>query len=272
MRDLTKENSHYFRKFSLSCPQYAGEQGCKREGGCVCAKYGEIYSLIHALIKPEYRKLTINSFTGTLPDGTRVVEPTKVKEIRKKLWTYLYGDTDFKSGLDRKELNHFSALDKRFTDGSNLIIHGESYHTEKDGGFYVRKHVPMGKSLLASIVMIDAIYRRAYPTNKAMTYDWISFLQLRQLLKQKKSDELIETQEADWLVIDDLGLIDKNDYSKSNAWTKEMFDGFLIDRIEQRKPTILVCNFDITKVSLEEKMGAAFEKIAASSGTHILKV
>lgn len=272
MRDLSKEILHYSRKFSADCPQYAGEQNCKREGGCVCAKYGEIYALIHSLIKPEYRKLSINSFTGTLPDGTRVIEPTKVKEIRKKLWTYLYGEAEMKSGLDRKQLNQFSVLDKRFKDGTNLIIHGESHQTEKDGGFYVRKHVPMGKTLLASIVLIDAIYRRAYSTNKAMTYDWISFLQLRQLLKQKDSDLLIETQEADWLVIDDLDLIDRGDHSRASAWTKEMFDAFLIERIESRKPTIMVCNFDVTKVTLEEKMGAAFEKIVSSSNTHILKV
>jgi hypothetical protein len=272
MRDLSKEILYYSNKFSSDCPQYEGEKTCKREGGCVCAKYGEIYALIHSLIKPEYRKSNFYDFTGKLSDDAKTKVVSNASDIRKKLWTYLYGDADIKAGLDRKHLNQLSVLDKRFVDGSSLIIHGDSQHTEKDGGFYVRRHVPMGKTLLASIVMVDAIYRRAYPTNRAMTYDWISFLQLRQMLKQKENDQLSETQEADWLVIDDLDLIEKGDHSRSNAWTKEMFDSFLIERIEQRRPTILVCNFDATKTNLDEKMGAAFAKIVSSSNTHMLKV
>ena len=272
MRDISKEISHYTRKFSIACPQYSAGQDCKREGGCVCAKYGEIYALIHSLIKPDYRKATIYSFKGELPDGTQVMEKPRAAEIRKKMWAYLYGDAARKPQLDRSQLNYLSVLDRRFANGESLIIYGDSQQTDRNGAFHVKKHMPMGKTLLASIVMIDAMYRRAFPSNKAMTYDWISFLQLRQILKQKDSDLLIQTQESDWLVIDDLDIIDQGDHSRASAWTKEAFDAFLIDRIDQRKPTILVCNFDVIKITLGEKMGAAFEKIATSGSTHMIRV
>lgn len=275
MKDLSKEIFYYSRKFQIAskCPLFKADQECTREGGCVCAKYGEIKALIHSLIDPAYRNATISTFTGVLPDGRVAVETSKVNDVRKKIWTYLYGEKRVNSGYDRNQLNQISVMDKRFTDGDNLVIYGESFVNEKDGGFILKKHVPMGKTLLASIVLIDAIYRRAFNTNKAMTYDRVSFLSLKNLLKQKDKEALYEIQDVDWLVIDDMNIIDnRNVGDRINSWTKETLDAFLIDRFNNRKPTILVCNFDISKISLQDRMGEAFEKIVTASNTHLVKV
>lgn len=272
MRDLSNEILHYSRKFQLGCPQFGQKQECAREGGCVCSKMGEIYAHIHSFIKPEYRKASIYSFNGKLPDGTTAMESVRAKDVRKRIWTYLYGETPIAS-MTRPQMNAASVLDTRFAEGSSIIIHGDSYHMNKDDtGGYIKKHRPLGKTLLASIVMIDAIWRLSSPKNRAFAYDWVSFLQLKQMLKQKNRDELYDIQTADWLVIDDVDIIDNGRMERSAMWTKEVFDSFLMERLENRKPSIFVCNFDITSVSLADKMGAAFEKIALSSNTHVVKV
>lgn len=272
MRDLSREILDFSRKFQFKCPVYKGDGQCGRDGGCACAKFGEIYALVYDLIKPEYRKANFYSYNGCHPNGSSLVDTKIAAKIRKSLRTYLYGGARIPEGLTRTELNALSVLDERFKTGANLVVYGSGQQSSKRGGMYVKKHTPMGKTLIASIVLIDAIYRRSFPANKAMTYDWISFLQLRQMLKTKEDESLIETQEADWLVIDDLNIIDTGNRSKADAWTKETFDSFLIERLEARKPTILVCNFDITTGSLEEKMGSAFEKLVLLDNTHLVRV
>lgn len=291
MKDISKEISHYTHKFQIACPEYVDDVSssrCNRPGGCACEKFGEIHGLIHSLVKPEYRRTTVFSFTGRLPGPSgdksqevEVIPVTEASEIRKKLGNYLYGDykkaipAKMKDGtIDRAILNNVSQLDKRFSEGTNVIIYGENQMNAKSGGRFVpKKRPPAGKTLLASIILIDAINRRAFSSNKASSYEWVSFLQLRHMMKSKMDTaELDSIQEADWLVIDDIGLIVGADNTRADLWTREVFDSFLIERIENKKPTILVCEFDLENESLHDKMGAAFEKIARSSQTCLIKV
>ena len=295
MRDISREISHYTRKFQKTCPTFDPVSLCSRQGGCACAKAGEIYGLIHGIIKPEYRNATISWFTGTVPgENKKSSDESGSKEelcirVQKILSAYMYGDSknilknpELKMGKDqygrsiynRKVLDAESRMDQRFENGESVVIHGEPYRLLKsERASFVASKVQQGKTLLASILMMEAIHRKAFKSNKASTFEWISFLQLRQKLKDTSEDNDIDDfQTADWLVIDDIDLIIRNGISKADLWTREMFDSFLIERIEKRRPTILVCEFDITKESLKDKMGAAFEKIATSSSTTIVKV
>ena len=293
MRDISKEISKYTRKFSINCPLFGGETSqCRRPGGCACEKNGEIYGLIHSLIKPQYRQATIFSFDGKLrgADGKKIesaepaVDPAIATRVRGQLCDYLYKDrkevisarkTD--GSIDRAKLNANSQLDKRFVEGSNVIIYSNTYSCHEEGSkknhFLKIRSLPTGKTLLASIIMIDAIHRKAFSTNRASSYEWVSFLQLRTRLKNREdSTDLNDIQDADWLVIDDMNLIVPNETSRSDLWTREVFDSFLIERIENKKPTIMVCEFDIEKEPLLEKMGAAFEKIARSPQTCLINL
>jgi hypothetical protein len=298
MRDISREISHYKLKFQSSCPSLNSNQECSRPGGCACAKFAEIHGLIHSLIKPEYRNANFRWFDGKVRNigSTEIVQTLSqdvtslCKNVRMQLANYLYGDyqlvakniRELKMGEDeygrwicnRNLLNNFSVLDERFLKGENVIICGDPYKTQKDGVRFIPTKIPQGKTLLASIIMIDAIHRKAFSSNKAKSYEWISFLQLRQKMKSKDSEknDLEDFQYADWLVIDDIDLIVQNNMSKSDLWTKEVFDSFLMERIEHRLPTILVCDFDIGKESLKDKMGAAFEKIVTASNTCRIKV
>ena len=82
----------------------------------------------------------------------------------------------------------------------------------------------------------------------------------------------MDTQDADWLVIDDVSLPDQGASGGSVSLLKERFDSFIIDRLNSRKPTILVCNFDINKHSIIDKMGFAFHKIVTAENTCCIRV
>ncbi len=277
MRDISRTINLYTGKLQETCQFHEGERECSREEGCVCRKLGEIKALTQELIEPIYRNSTFDSFTGKLPDGQRAKpfrdDPNRINEVKKQLWKYLYGDTPMVPGGSREDYNRISIIDKRHREGASVVIHGKSgvYKKEQHGG-YRYEHVPTGKTLLASIIMLDAINRNKHPSGKNWTYDKVSFLELRQALKSK-DDSIYDMQDVDWLLIDDLvEIAEEGSSKKASGWTKEVFDAFLIDRIQNHKPTILVCNFDIEDISVEERMGLAFQKILSSHTTHEIKV
>lgn len=263
-----------------NCPSFCAETAdCKRQGGCACVKTAEIFATIKSLIPDEYIKSNIFSFDGCIVDAygkkQRVIKASEVERVRRSMWAFLY-KTEYdnsQSNLSRSEINEISALDERFKQGSNVIIHGDqkkAQNSNDDTSFskIILKKQPMGKTLLASVILMDAIWRRVSPQNKARTYDRISFLQLRQALKRQE-DIISDLENADWLVIDDICKIEQ---SNSATWTKETLDDFLMTRFLDKKPTILVFDFDIEKVSLHEIMGMSIAKIAESQNTFKIKV
>lgn len=274
MEDISKYLKHYLGQYRHSCPKYdTAEKECNRQGGCVCYKHAEILSTIRTLIPQEYRTANIFSFDGKTPDGNRVITRQAAEEIRRQLWGYLYrGEYQTSLGPDtpRSHLNALSILDNRFKQGTNLAIHGDQkkYNKRTTENLLSVKREPKGKTLLASVVMIDAIWRRISPNNIARTYDRISFLRLRQGLKRK--DEYVQdAQDADWLIIDDICMMEK---SSSSSWTKETLDDFVITRMAERKPTIFVFDFDITNAPLSDALGMGIAKVVDSHNTYKIHV
>lgn len=274
MEDISKYIKHYLKKIRPECPAFDSDNSeCKRHGGCVCYKTSEILANIRSVIPEEYRNANIFSYTGKV-GNKRIIDVREAHRIRSQLWSYLYeGELPVdKQRMTRGELNALSVLDERFKKGSSLVIHGDQKSIENnnnDGSSTFKiKREPKGKTLLASCVMIDAIWRRMSSKNIARTYDWISFLMLRQSLK--RGDSCVQDAlEADWLVIDDICKIDK---SNSASWTKEIVDDFIISRSSDGKPTILIFDFDVTKISLDDAMGNGIAKIVESQNTYKIKV
>lgn len=273
MEEISLSIKHYLKGIREGCPSFDEEQReCLREGGCACYKTAEIMATIRALIPEEYRNSNLFSYDGYLEGKKRVIEPKDVTRIKTEMWQYLY-KTPFNltiENMTRSELNRVSALDARFKKGCSLVIHGEQKQM-KDASEYTRMRTirePKGKTLLASIVLMDAIWRRTSPDNIARTYDWVSFLQLRQDLK--KSDRSVyDYEDADWLVIDDICQIERGNAA---AWTRETLDDFMVSRHSQGKPTILVFDFDVNNVSLSDVMGSGIAKIVESHNTTRIRV
>lgn len=273
MEDISSYIKHYLKQIRTDCPAFDEDNSeCQRKGGCVCYKTSEILANIRSIIPEEYRNSSIFSYTGKV-GNKRIVDVREAHRIRSQLWSYMYAG-EFpvdKQRMTRGELNALSVLDERFKKGSSLIIHGDqkSIEDREEGNSTFKiKREPKGKTLLASCVMIDAIWRRMSSQNMARTYDWISFLMLRQSLKRGDSD-VQDALDADWLVIDDICKIDKGNAS---SWTKEIVDDFIISRSSEGKPTILVFDFDVTRVSLDEAMGSGISKIVESQNTYKIKV
>jgi hypothetical protein len=275
MEDISEYIKHHLIQLRPSCPSYnATNLECTRSGGCVCYKTAEVFANIRSLIPQEYRNATIYDYTGRAKGSKkRVLTANEAVNIRNQLWGYMYeGEMDQSvTSMKRSELNERSILDTRFRKGTNLVIHGDQKSIKSSEGYehasFAYSREPKGKTLLASCVMIDAIWRRTSAQNQARTYDWISFLQLRQALK--KGRDLSDAQDADWLVIDDICKIEK---SNSSSWTKETIDDFITSRSHDGKPTILIFDFDVDKVSLSDTMGTGIAKIVESSNTYRIKV
>jgi len=272
MENISRYIKHYLLEIRKDCPSFdESENVCNREGGCVCLKTSEILANIRSLIPEEYRNTNLFTFNGKV-GNKRVLPGNKAAEVRGNLWDYMYkGEIDPSiDNLSRNQMNALSVLDQRFKKGSNLVIHGDqkSLQGNSSSPSFIMKQEPKGKTLLASAVMIDAIWRRSSPNSIARTYDWISFLRLRQGLK-KNAEYVHEAQDADWLVIDDICKIEK---SNSAGWTKETLDDFIISRSDEGKPTILVFDFDVEKVSLADVMGSGIAKIVESGNTYRVKV
>lgn len=272
MENISSYIKHYLLEIRKDCPSFnADSTDCEREGGCVCLKTSEILANIRSLIPEEYRNVNLFTFNGKI-GNKRVLSGNKAAEVRNDLWKYMYnGEMDPSlNNLSRTQMNELSVLDERFRKGSNLVIHGDqkSLKGSENSTSFIMKQEPKGKTLLASAVMIDAIWRRVSPNNTARTYDWISFLRLRQGLK-KNAEYVRDAQDSDWLVIDDICKIDKGNAA---SWTKETLDDFVVSRSAENKPTILVFDFDVEKVSLADAMGSGIAKIVESGNTYRIKV
>tara|TARA_B100000614_G_scaffold262895_1_gene299693 strand:+ start:47292 stop:48164 length:873 start_codon:yes stop_codon:yes gene_type:complete len=280
MQDISKYIHYFSSIYRKNCSHWdKSEKACTNKGGCICAKFGEVQGHIRSLIQPNYRNATIYDYTGTLekPDGevVRVVSVEDVEHIQDQMWKFLYGDAPFQEDLTRPELNALSVLDDRFKRGECLVIHGDARRQSKYEKMHMQERMPTGKSFLASIATIDAIWRRCFITNTAITYDWASFLKMRILLKTRyieEHQEVEEAKESDFLVIDDINTISGEFGDKAANWTREKLDNFLMYRMDHHKPTILVCNFDVEKVDLPGHMGDAFDKLVYSSGTTRIRV
>lgn len=272
MENISRYINHYLLEIRKDCPSFdVGERDCQREGGCACMKTSEILANIRSLIPEDYRSTNLFTFNGKV-GNKRVLSGNKAAEVRSALWDYMYkGKIDPSlDNLTRQQMNDLSVLDERFRKGSSLVIHGDQKSLRESSGnaSFIMKQEPKGKTLLASSVMIDAIWRRVSPNNIARTYDWISFLRLRQGLK-KDADYVWDAQDSDWLVIDDICKIDKGNAA---SWTKETLDDFIVSRSAEGKPTILVFDFDVEKVSLADTMGPGIAKIVESGNTYRVKV
>ena len=257
---------------SSYCQYYKGNDQCKREEGCFCRKLAEVRGLIDHVIPSEYKDLSINNARGYIT--TREGKPQKVwsddntAKIQETLRSYLFGGEDILNITDRESYNKYSKMDLRFFEGDNVIIHGSTSVANK---FSSRSNpVPTGKTLISCIIMKEAIWRRIYKSNKAETYNIVSYHTLKQDLKAK-TDKANNLRESDWLVIDDISLpvIDTDFVHQSFV---SLFDDFLMSRMEAKLPTILICDFDVTSRDYTSSIGYSFQKMISSKNSWLISV
>lgn len=257
---------------NLPCQYYIGNDECNRADGCYCRKISEVLGHIDHVIPSEYRNLTINNASGYITDRDGVRKQVwsyenKIK-IQKFLRNYLYGGAELFVLQDRESCNLSSKMDERYVNGESVIIHGSAVR-DKVNSMPVQP-LPTGRSLIASLILKEAIWRRLYKTNRADTYGFISYQNLKFELKDK-SEMIPIYKDYDWLVIDDINLpLDKSEFSYQSMLA--LFDDFLMSRIEQKLPTILVCDFDVTACDYTNLVGFSFQKLITMKTTWNVQV
>jgi len=213
------------------------------------------------IVPKGYRKFDINSLTGFSESSEQILNDDSASEAKKIISKFLWSSLSMESLREMKyefmkeKFCSISNVDYRYEDGTNVVIYGG--HQK-------------GKTLCASIIMNHIIDMHTYNSkNYSQIYDWISFGILRENLRNKNDENLTYLKGVDWLVVDDIIVLEGN-ARQAKKYDAYLLDSFFLSRIEDELPTIFVFNFDITgktSTAWEDLYGVAINKIISNSNT-----
>lgn len=234
-----------------------------------CSSLAEFWAYVYATVPENHAKYNITDFSGMtiLKDKTTNISvPPKVVLFAKNQicnycwgigWDYIKNEIA-KMGKDDIPtfLRKRSAMSHRYRRGNNVAIFGKS---EK----------PIGKTMLASIVMKEAIKLRLMAGDRGQTYNWIDFSRLLFYIGSSNPD-LVNYRSCDWLVIDNISK--KARSAAQLTLLTDFLDPFIMERFENKLPTILVFKFDIRDESLliEKTFGIGISKMINSDRTFLI--
>jgi len=207
-----------------------------------------------------------NSKTITIP---KAIAKRARNLICKYCWNVPWRNIAEKKKQGQKAVQEYlrtrSVMGKRYFDGNNIAIYGESKK-------------PIGRTMLASIVMNEAIKLRHTKHVISHTYDWVDFSHLFREIERSMMDndhkggdndskDLIGYKTCDWLVVDNIQK--KLRSEKQNTLYSDFLDSFFHGRYESELPTILVFKFDIRDklFDFEKTYGIGLSKMLESDRT-----
>lgn len=268
MKNIETLKKIYLERFAFKYYNKSREQLCECEE-IQCSSLAEFWAYVHAVVPENHAKYNIFDFDGiaVLRDNTRDISvPPKVALHAKNQicrycwgigWDYIKEET---ADINKDDIHSFlrkrSALPTRYEDGNNVVIFGTSER-------------PIGKTMLASIVMKEAIRMRIASRDRGQTYNWIDFSKLLSYIAIDSSD-LVNYRSCDWLVIDNI--MRKSRSAAQLTLLTDFLDPFFIERFENKLPTILVFKFDIRDKSLlmEKIFGIGMSRIVESDRTFMV--
>lgn len=235
-------------KSSLSVLQ----QSCKHHPGCAdfcyCRALAEVIGYQSAILPGKYAHLEISDFTGKV-NGKQVVDSALLASAISSFMRYCFDNPKLSKDTPRSKLNSASVMDRRFLAGCSVVIHGDVKNSvgKSAGG-------ALGRSLLAALVLKEAIWRRMFKGNEAITYRFASIHDLIGEVFDKNHPD--SSWLTDWLVIDDV----TNDIRRPVA---TVLDQIISRRRTLNLPTILVLQFDASSVDgeLEDVIGHMASKL-----------
>ena len=236
MKSIQLIKEKYQKEFALKYCNIEDVFLCKKEV-CRCRVMAEIWSYIDAIIPEEFRHLSILDFSGsskTEKDLLSIEIATRAKDmVCLYCWGMSWTDVKKKHRTEKrikKFLNKNSIIAQRREQGTNVVIFGESRR-------------PLGRTLIASIIMKEAIKLRMRKGDRGQSYDWIDFACLKNAIL-KDTYDLTDYRSCDWLVVDN---IENNLFSseKQKLFINDIVTPFFSGRKADNLPTILVFKFDI---------------------------
>lgn len=268
MRNITNLISRHLAQYQSSCESFKNNV-CVNPNGCHCQKWAEIWAHIDSTVPDEYRHFTLQNFTGMV-DGKRVIDLEVYKAARDMIVKYCWNGVDPKEGYDQTWITK-CILEQRRENGNSLIIYGNPWRTKVEKGNKPTKQ-PLGKTMLASIVMKEAIFQRVLGGHAADTYAWVPFTTLcnRLLAKaegdENHSDEITLYEEVDWLVVDGIQVPNGNEAGR--LFRANVLEKLFGERAEKNLPNILVFQDDISQFDdLSHDFGPSINAIINSRKT-----
>ena len=267
MKDITPYKELFEKKFAKRFCHVDSTMMCPNEH-CTCKIAAEIKAYIYTIIPAPYYQFDIDDFTGK-SDKQELLDSEVAITAKSKLVKYCWNMNleDF-NVLDEQEKTNRSAMDYRRKQGHNIVIYADSEKrmSPSFGKNQEATESRCGKTMIASLVMQEAIKRRIFPGNHVQTYDWLEFSILCNELKSN-SFGLNYAKFADWLVVDDIRGI--NNTRSMDSFLASLLDPFFFERLQEKLPTIFVFRFDIGNLpsSIEDKFGIAISQIINDPNT-----
>lgn len=226
----------------------------------------EWWAYMLAFIPDGFEKYSIFDFTGCAvnkkDNSKKLTIPKQVAALAKdKICRFCWG-MSWKSIYKRKmtdpsSINVFlqnkSIMLDRMEYGNNIIIHGQSDQ-------------PIGRTMLASIAMKEAMRLRVTKFTRTHSYDWVDYSKLFQAIEQDTGDHALY-KSCTWLVVDNI--IKKPRSDRQTTLMSDLIDPFFTDRFRNKQPTILVFKFDIRDkmFNLEKYFGSGIVSMIDSKRT-----
>jgi len=258
MSEIEDNYNKELSRLRSSCGVFSKELNACRGKRCICSAIAECVAYQKTILPSGFADLEFSNFTGIV-DGNRTVNSHAVKDALSKILEYCFGDSNVSISLSRYDLHKISKMDERFNSGHNMIIYGNSISIGKN---------KVGKTMLASLIMKEAIWRRMFKDNKAYTYLFKSCPELvDDIISKRYQDQVVNGLNADWLCIDDIFM--KNRPGQSSA-----LDQIISVRLRQSLPTITIIQFDPFKINnVEEIIGNHMVKILSDkANTFVLSL
>lgn len=277
MKNVDKLITQYKKSYAKKYYNKEVDELTEKESAQV-KKQAEMGAYIDGVIPDGFGDYTIFDFNGyaiNRKDNSRTSTiPKKVASrarnaICKYCWGLTWKDIAKKKAEDeieaRKYLRKHSIMMRRYENRNNIVIYGESKR-------------PIGRTMLASIVMKEAFRLRNTHNTIGQTYDWVDFSKLLRTIKtsemnknknksNEESDELIDYKTCNWLVVDNIQK--KLRSEKQSTFYSDLLDSFFLNRYESDQPIILVFKFDIRDkhFDFERAYGTGLSKIIESDRT-----
>ena len=231
-----------------------------------CSLLSEFWAYIYSVVPDGFGDYTIFDFNGYAVNRSsnttgNFILPEIALSAKDKVCKFCWGMSWEKIKQEKTKndnnisrfLRGKSVMMKRSENGSNIIIYGLS---EK----------PIGRTMLASVIIKEAIRLRVTHLVRGQTYDWIDFSKLFNTIK-KETVDLVDYKSCDWLVVDNI--LKKPRSIKQNTLISDIMDPFFLERLKNRQSTILVFKFDIRDKSfdIERAFGMGISRIVNSKRT-----
>jgi hypothetical protein len=269
MRAITDTLYRNLKSYQKGC-SFFKQSVCSRLGGCRCWLWSEVWAYIDSVVPDEYRHFTIQDFTG-LRDGDQLLSPKIVKAARDVLVEYVWNGIASNQDYDETWLTK-CVLNKRFEEGSSLIIYGDPWKQSTSGNNRPFRK-PLGRTMLAAIVMKEVIFQRLLPGHSSDSYAWVHFQTLCHRLMDKANGnkdydaEIASYEQADWLVVDGIQMLPSTDAMR--GFKASVLEKLFGERVENKLPNILVFQDDVSKFDdLQFDFGPSINSIINSRKTH----